>query len=139
MKKLLLLGALCTGLISCAKEESTSGLAGNQNPTSFDEMIINPNFDWETAHAVQLNVTGLKGGGDARHFLTVTDPSGLEVFKVLTSVGQSHRLKFELADQYNYVTVSFGTVQKQVEVRGRKAQFDYSIADDRSDLDPSDR
>lgn len=139
MKKLLLLGVLCAGILSCTKEESSSGTPGNPNVNSFGEMKINPNFDWETSHNIILKVDGLSGAPALKHFLVVTDPSGQEVYRTLTAITSSHHLSIPLADQYSNLTVRFGSITKSVEVKNRRAAFDYTLADDRSDLAPADR
>ncbi len=56
MKKFLLPGIFCCVLFSCAKEEANSGINGKQNVTSFDEMKIQPTFDWATSHKITLNI-----------------------------------------------------------------------------------
>ena len=139
MKKLLLLGVLCAGLVSCGKEETSTNSIGNPNASSFGEMKINQNFDWETSHAIQLNVAGLSDGSATSHFLTVSDPDGKEIYKLLTTITSDHKLFFDLADQYKTVTVKYGSISKEVQVKNRKANFDYTVVDDRSDLDPADR
>ena len=139
MRKLLLLGILCAGMFSCSKEDSNSGVTGNPNVNSFGEMHINPNFDWETSHNILLKVDGLSSGPSVKHFLVVTDPSGQEIYRTLTAVTSSHHLSIPLADQYKEVVVSFGSISKSVEVKNRRASFDYAKADDRSDLAPADR
>ncbi len=138
MKKLFYLGLGALVFSACAKESANSQ-SFNPDANSFSELRISPNFDWETSHAIQLTVEGLAGGASTMHFLTVSDPNGNELYKALTTTGTDHNLFFDLADQHNYVTVKCGSISKEVQVKNRKAIFNYVIADDRSDLDPTDR
>ena len=140
MRKLTLLTLVCAGLIACKKDD-----AQKTNPTTqgkvenFSDLNVNPNFDWESGHMNSLLVEGLENATSAKRFLTVATPDGLGVQKVWTSINQDHTLQFDLADQYDHVVVRFGTIEKKVDMKNRKGSFDYMVADDRSDLDPSDR
>lgn len=139
MKRICLAIMLTASLIACKKDDTQANNPSPSKIENFKDLSVNPNFDWETGHMNSLVVQGLKGATNAKHFLTVSTPDGLEVQKVWTSISEDHNIQFDLADQYKFVIVRFGSIEKKVELKNRKGSFDYIIADDRSDLDPSDR
>ena len=139
MKRLCFLLLVGAGLLSCKKDDAQVANSPNPNVTNFGQMNVSANFDWEAAHDNELTINGLPTDVDSKHFLLVKNPDGVLVKKQWASIQEDYTLSFELADQYDFVTVQFGSIEKRVEMKNRKGQFDYTVDDDRSDLDPADR
>lgn len=139
MRKLLFLVLAGASIVACKKDTAQDESIGFQDVSSFSDLKVSDDFDWEVAHQNTLDVTGLNSDVQSKHFLIVEDPNGMVVSKVWTAISENHQLSFELADQFDFVTVSYGSLKKQVSIKNRKGQFDYLPNDDRSDLDPTDR
>lgn len=127
-------------LFSCKKDSEQDDNPNKPAPNSFSELQVSANFDWSTTANFEIAVKGQENlSYNPQRLLSVRDEAGNVVFRKWVRMSDDHNLKFTAASANRSMEVEFGSIKKEVSFSAYRAQFDYSMPIDNSDLDPSDR
>lgn len=109
-------------LASCKKDDKN---LTPPNPTEFKDLIVNPNFDWNTSNIFILKFIGVTTlSPNTKGTLTVTSlPDGAELLKANHLMKDNKDFQLNIPGHIKKIRVQYGIVQKDITVKGSTVEF----------------
>lgn len=123
----LLLAIVVLGMTSCKKDLiEKAGPAPTSSVSKFSEIKASETFDWKTSKEYTLQVTGMNTIADANGTFKVTSLDGKIIFyQAAHKMNESFTSKFKVPSHIKDLTLSFGSIRKNVSTVNTNIQFNY--------------
>ena len=97
----------------------------NPNGDTSGELIADPAFDWATTTKVEIEITALALPVDISRKMTLSTDDGSVFYAGLQKMNENFALSVELPNHSKSVTMTYGDIEKTLELTGSALRFDY--------------
>ena len=123
---LKLIAVFClVALASCNKVDVVAPVNSIADNQGFNLLIVNDDFNWTDSRSVTLNITPLQTDSDLSSTLYVRTEDNHELLHFNTTIWKAHQLKFDLPTEQNRVKITYGAIEKIIDVSNNSISFDF--------------
>jgi hypothetical protein len=112
---------------ACSKEVNEG--VNPTTPARFDDLQVDPNFDWKTTQDVTINIEGIPTPVPVKSTLVIMDQQGRAIHKELHTMSESESISMTLPSHLKSLVVKYGSNEKEFAIQNGVVSVSFLPAD----------